>query len=73
MSAYSTESITREEAENLVKQVRAKLDRSVKVLSDEELLEELHEYVYSEEHWDILPCLINYQINALPRRHLGIS
>lgn len=62
MSAYSTQNITREEAEKIVQACRAKNDRSVKALSDEQLDEELNTYVYSEKYTDIVGVLWNYKI-----------
>ena len=64
MSAYSTKDITRAEAERMVAQCRAKKDRSVFALSEEELDRELHEYVYSENYQDIVGCLYNYNIKT---------
>ena len=64
MSAYSTREITREEAEEMVRRVRAKIrgrDR-ISLMTDEELDTELHEYVYSEKHNEIVGCLYNYMI-----------
>lgn len=63
MSAYSTITITREQAEDMVRAVRAKRKDDVSQLSLEELDAELHEYVYSEEHTDIVGVLRNYDIN----------
>ena len=63
MSAYSTRTITREEAERMVEQCRAKKDRSVKNLTIEELNRELHEYVYSENYREIVGFLENYRIS----------
>ena len=62
MSAYSTLTITREEAEEMVQKCRMRKDRSVKALSDEELDTELHEYVYSENYRDEVGFLHNYII-----------
>ena len=62
MSVYSTQYITRKEAEDMVKAVRMKLDRGVEALSDEELDKELHEYVYSDAHADIVGLHYNYII-----------
>lgn len=64
MSTYTTLTITREQAEDMVKQVRCKKDRSVNALSDEELDEELHEYVYSGKYSDIVGVLYNYNIEG---------
>lgn len=65
MSAYSTQYITREKAEDMVREVRAKKrDDPVHTLSDEELDGELHEYVYSEKHTDIVGTLTNYIISS---------
>jgi len=62
MSAYSTITITRQEAENMVRAAREKRNRSVQLLSNEELDQELHEYVYSENYTDIIGVLYNYNI-----------
>ena len=64
MSAFSTKDITRAEAEEMVRTVRRKLHPADEVsrLSDEELDGELHEYVYSEEHTEIVGVLYNYNI-----------
>jgi hypothetical protein len=62
MSAYSTITITRQEAENMVRAAREKRNRSVQLLSNEELDQELHEYVYSENYTDIVGVLYNYNI-----------
>lgn len=62
MSAYSTKEITREEAEKMVLECRAKKYNPVKHLTDRELDEELHEYVYSENYDDIVGVLYNYII-----------
>lgn len=62
MSAYSTITITREKAEEMVEMCRAKNNRSVKALTDEELDKELHQYVYSEDYTDIVGILNNYLI-----------
>ena len=60
MSAYTTERITRAQAEKLVQQCRQKDDRSVKALTDEQLDAELHAYVYAGKHTDIVRVLTNY-------------
>lgn len=61
MSAYSTKEITRAEAEEMVIKCRMrKID--VSALSDRELDDELHEYVYSENYTDIVGILYNYII-----------
>ena len=63
MSAYSTLTIDREKAEEMVRAVRAKKrDDPVKSLSNEALMEELHEYVYSEKHTEIVGLLYNYDL-----------
>lgn len=64
MSAYSTKNITRSEAEDMVRAVRKKRQPvdAVSLLTDEELDEELHKYVYSEKHTDIVGVLYNYNI-----------
>jgi len=62
MSAYSTLTISRKQAEHMVKRVRERNDKSVESLSDEDLDKELHEYVYSEKYTDIVGLLFNYQI-----------
>lgn len=62
MSVYTTLTISRKQAEHMVKRVRARNDRSVESLSDEDLDKELHEYVYSEKYTDIVGLLYNYQI-----------
>ena len=64
MSAYSTKDITREEAEKMVREVRASIapPDSVSSLSDIELDEELHTYVYSEKYTEIVGLLYNYSI-----------
>jgi len=64
MSTYTTRTITRKEAEDMVKKVRCKKDRSVNSLSNEELDKELHKYVYSEKYTDIVGFLTNYQIQS---------
>lgn len=68
MSIYSTLTITRERAEEMVLACRMKNDRSVKILSDEELDAELHEYVYSNEgthrYDDIIGWAYNYSIEG---------
>jgi len=64
MSAYTTLTITREQAEDMVQKVRCKKDRSVNALSDEELDKELHEYVYSGKYTDIVGFLYNYTIEG---------
>lgn len=69
MSIYSTQNISREEAEKLVLACRAKNDRSVKALSIGELDAELHQYVYARtdgnapQFSDVLPWGINYIID----------
>lgn len=63
MSVYSTLEITRKEAEEMVSRVRALKDKSVELLSDEELDKELHEYVYSQNYPEIVGVLHNYIIN----------
>jgi len=62
MSVYSTRSITRKEAEELVMACRYKHDRSAKALSNDELNSELHTYVYSDKYMDILGCFTNFMI-----------
>ncbi len=62
MSIYTTLTISREQAEHMVKRIRERNDRSVESLSDEELDKELHEYVYSERYTDIVGLLFNYRI-----------
>lgn len=64
MSAYSTLEITRQEAEEMVRAVRRKLEPvdAVSMLSKEQLDEELHEYVYSGKHTEIVGLLHNYSI-----------
>lgn len=63
MSAYSTKYIDRGEAERMVRAVRAKKrDDPVCKLTNDELDAELHEYVYSEKHADIVGLLYNYII-----------
>ncbi len=66
MSAYSTIVIDREEAEKMVREVRAKKNDPVSQLSDEELDKELHEYVYSENYQAIVGCCKNYTIKPNP-------
>lgn len=61
MSAYSTKTITRKEAERMVRAVRAK-KISISGLTNEELDNELHEYVYSENYPDEVGVLYNYII-----------
>ena len=64
MSAYSTKDITRKEAEDMVRAVRLKIKPldDVSKLTTQELDDELHEYVYSEEHTEIVGTLYNYDI-----------
>jgi PHD/YefM family antitoxin component YafN of YafNO toxin-antitoxin module len=64
MSSYSTKTITRAEAEEMVRAVRRKQQPidEVSQLTKKALDEELHEYVYSEEHTDIVGVLYNYDI-----------
>jgi hypothetical protein len=62
MSAYTTLTISREQAERMVKRVRERNDKSVESLSNEELNKELHDYVYSEKYTDIVGLLFNYEI-----------
>lgn len=63
MSAYSTLDITREEAIRMIRAVRAKNEVDPLVtMTNEQLDEELHEYVYSEAHTDIVGLLHNYRI-----------
>lgn len=65
MSAYSTKTISRQEAEDMVRAVRAKrIDDPVSSLSRRELDDELHEYVYSGNHADIVGVLQNYMIKS---------
>ena len=71
MSAYSTKTITKEEAINLIvacklEDKREKYRNKFQNYSLEELGKILHEYVYSEEYWKMdggpLELLINYDI-----------
>lgn len=64
MSAYSTKTITREDAERMVRTCRAKKmgGDAVSCLTNEELDSELHDYVYSERHTDVVGCLYHYII-----------
>ncbi len=66
MSAYSTLTITRKEAEHMVRECRALNDKSVRVLSDKELDNELHGYVYAEQerYYPIVGLLRNYIIKS---------
>ena len=70
MSIYSTDYISREDAEQLVQECRMATDRSVKALSDEELDKELQRYVYARTELDdspyndILPWGRNYIITS---------
>ena len=67
MSAFSTLEIDRKEAEEMVRAVRAKRrDDPVSQLSDEALMDELHEYVYSERHTEIVGVLHNYWLTNKP-------
>ena len=70
MSVYSTKHISREEAESMVRAVRAKSDDSVSQMTTEELDSELHEYVYSGEHNDIVGVLYNYIIEHPPTNNI---
>lgn len=66
MSAYTTKEITRAEAEAMVRAVRLRLKPvDVSSLSLEQLDDELHEYVYSEKHTDIVGLLYNYIIKEI--------
>ena len=64
MSAYTTKNITREEAEKMVLDCRnkGKNKNELQMLSNKELDDELHYYVYSEEYNDIVGFLYNYNI-----------
>ena len=63
MSAYTTIDITRKTAEDMVRKVREKQQDPVSQLSDKELDKELHKYVYSGQHSDIVGVLYNYKIH----------
>lgn len=64
MSAYSTITITREEAERVVMACRnkGKYYNALQMLSDEEIDKELHMYVYSGNYTDEVGLLYNYEI-----------
>lgn len=64
MSAYSTKYINREEAERMVREARVKnrIQDAVSLLTDEQLDDELHEYVYSGKYNDVVGVLYNYII-----------
>ena len=63
MSVWSTIDISRQSAEDYVRRIRAKSAVDpVKLLSDAELDKELHEYVYSERHTDVLGVCYNFNI-----------
>lgn len=62
MSAYTTRNITREEAVRMIWDCRNKRRSNLSELSNRELDEELHKYVYSEEYEDIVGFLYNYNI-----------
>ncbi|MFA5174759.1 MAG: hypothetical protein WC438_06275 [Candidatus Pacearchaeota archaeon] len=61
MSAYTTKTITRKEAEELLKQIYSK-SFSFANDSDKELEEELDRLSYSDKHTDILGVLYNFRI-----------
>ena len=61
MSIYTTKDITREKAEDMIMQCRAKTNQLSR-LSDTELDTLLHEYVYSEEHDDVFGWGHNFNI-----------
>ena len=66
MSAFSTRDIKREEAEEMVRKCRLIGKRDdVSLMSNEDLDEELHSYVYSNENGkydDVVGVLYNYCI-----------
>ena len=64
MSAWSTYTISREEAETLVNMVRV-TKHPVGLLADQDLMDELNGYAYSEEYQDILGVLMNYRLEGI--------
>lgn len=65
MSAYTTIEITRQQAEEMVLACRNK-GKNINVfqmMSNEELVRELHKYVYSGDYNDIVGVFYNYELN----------
>jgi len=61
MSAYTTKTVTKEEAYRLLQLIYAK--RFQQGLTTRELKEELNRFAYSEEHEDILGVLFNFDVS----------
>ena len=62
MSAYTTKVVTRERAEQMLRDILIK-QLNFSHYTDRALADKLNEFAYSEEHTDILGVLYNYQIN----------
>ncbi|MCP6727349.1 MAG: hypothetical protein KJI69_05070 [Patescibacteria group bacterium] len=63
MSAHTTKTVTRVQAQELIRAVRAKrVMDPLAIMTDEELEEELNRYAYSAKHDDVLGVLYNFQI-----------
>lgn len=63
MSSYTTKTISRAEAEKMVRLARQKYKLvEIENMSDDHLGNELHKYVYSEKYTDIVGVLYNYII-----------
>lgn len=64
-AAYSTKYITREEAENMLREIRARQNPiSLEHLSDIEIEDELDSYSDEDEYSDILGVLHNFSIRS---------
>ena len=65
MGAFSTNKITREQAEDMVRQCRLIKNSDIKSLSDQELFDELNDYCYegNHEYNSIIDFHISYKID----------
>jgi len=61
MSAYTTKTINRKEAEELLRKIYSK-SFSFKDSSDKELEEELDKLSYTDKHTDVLGVLYNFKV-----------